>query len=188
MRKTSPIVLVVVLAFLLFGVPTVLVAETAEASAANVVHLVPSGSLSGRTVTIVGRMWTGTTIRCVGASNVKVKSAAFDPYVRYVTTTGGTGPNRGLFNGSWKIVGAARTATVWTRCRDVLFTGSFTVKTGSMPMTGAPAFLTAGVGLALTTVGWLMLIAARSERVQPIAQAASSSAPAGSCAARSSRG
>jgi hypothetical protein len=160
MRK-GLIILIVGLACLLFAAPTL----AAEHLSGKHLHLSPSSAFPGSNVTITGRMWSGNTIRCLGASNVKVKSAAFSPQERYVTTQTTTG----LFSGTWTIAETPKNYAVATKCRDVTFWGSFRVKTGAAPaFTGVPALLTLGVGLALTTAGCLMLIAARSRRVQPI--------------------
>jgi hypothetical protein len=160
MRK-GLIILGLGLACLLAAAPTL----AAEHLSGKHLHLSPSSAYPGSNVTITGRMWSGKTIRCLGASNVKVKSAAFSPQTTYETTQTTTG----LFTGTWKIAETPKKYAVATKCRDVVFNGSFTVKTGGTPaFTGVPALLTLGVGLALTTAGCLLLIAARSRRVQPI--------------------
>jgi hypothetical protein len=164
MRKAL-IILVVGLAVLLF--PTPALSGTHTGNTSNHVHFVPTGATRGTTVEVVGRMWRGGSKKCLNApsNGVKISSDRFTGEGELVGTD-----QHGFFRDTWTMGSTVGPAMVYVRClsTNVLYKGHFSVKSvGAMPDTGTPALLTLGVGLALTTVGWLMLLAARSDRLRP---------------------
>ena len=163
MRKAL-IILTVGLAVLLF--PTPALANTHSSTEGKHLHFKPSAAPPGSKVWIRVRMWDGATAKCKGVTeNVKVAAAGITGEDDVLETTNGDG-----FFWDWWTMGSAGSPMVYVRClpTGVLYKKQFSIKTGAaLPDTGTPALLTLGVGLTLITAGWLMLVAARSERLRP---------------------
>lgn len=158
MRKGLIVLLTVGLVVLLPATPA---AAKHTKKKVNHLHFIRSARQSDDKVKINGRMYTGTKKRCKHATGVTVRSRPFSPSPSTVTT------NNYWFKGRWKMVEGPGRYMVRVRCNGVLFKGKFRVREDDLAYTGVPVSLTAGVGLGLTTIGWLMLIAAGSGRAQP---------------------
>lgn len=153
MRKALIVFLTVVLAVLLPAAPA---SAKHTRKKVNHVHFVRNGLDDQGRLTIVGRMWTGRTKRCksAAAADVKVTAGAFSPATTNVSTDA-----NGFFKGKWKMVGDAGSQMVRVRCRGVLFKGKFRIRETDLAYGGFPVLPTAAVGLGLTTIGWVMLLA-----------------------------
>jgi hypothetical protein len=116
------------------------------------VHIVRSAVQPDDTVKVNGRMYTGRKKRCKNVSGVVVKSSGFSPYETTVKT------ENHWFKGQWQFRDPGK-HMLRMRCKGVLFKAKFRVRESDLAYTGVPVLPTAGVGLGLTIIGWLMLIA-----------------------------
>jgi hypothetical protein len=117
------------------------------------VHIVRSAVQPDDRVKVNGRMYTGRQKRCKNVSGVVVKSSGFSPYESTVKT------ENHWFKGRWQFRDPGK-HMLRMRCKGVLFKAKFRVRESDLAYTGVPVLPTAGVGLGLTVIGWLMLIAA----------------------------
>jgi hypothetical protein len=107
-------------------------------------------SMTSGTKAIYMKMYEGSTVRCKNSGDdvVTVTSSAFDPASKRDDTDG---------NGLLVLHTTVRTSygshTVTATCKGWTFTGTITVKSGTMANTGVPVLPTAALGLLLVLVG-----------------------------------
>src|SRR5215217_8463320 len=96
------------------------------------------------------RMYEGSTVRCKnsGTDVVTVTSSAFDPSSQHDDTDG-----NGLLVLHTTVRASYGSHTVKATCKGWTFTGTITVKSGSIAFTGVPVLPTATLGLLLVLVG-----------------------------------
>jgi hypothetical protein len=107
-------------------------------------------SMSSGNKSIYMKMYDGSTVRCKnsGTDAVTVTSSAFDPASQHDDTDG-----NGLLVLHTQVKPSYGSHTVKAYCRGWTFTGTITVRSGSMANTGVPVLPTATLGLLLILVG-----------------------------------
>jgi hypothetical protein len=173
MRKTH-MVIVVTLACLLSAVPM-----SPAAAETGTLKLTVEGQSSGVPTVRAGstrKFWgrmldSAQNTRCKYAKvgELSITSDALSPSPDLETTT----PS--VFSEHYAIRPNLGTREVKAVCRGWTFTGHVIVITPrALAGTGVPVLPTAGLGLALTAVGWLLVLGARSGRTHPIGSGRSS--------------
>jgi hypothetical protein len=150
MRKTLVLILTVGLVVL---VPAAPASAKHTRKRVNHIHLTRSKVKPDDMVNVNSRMYTGKRLRCKNDNDVIVKSSGFRPYESKKQAV------NHWVKGRWRFVDPGK-HMLRMRCKGVLFKAKFRVRKSDLAYTGVPVLPTAGVGLGLTVIGWLMLLAA----------------------------